>query len=470
MTYDAVVVGAGPNGLAAAVTIARAGRSVLVVEAADRVGGGATSAELTLPGVTHDVCSAVHPLAATSPFLRALPLADHGLTWVSPDIDLAHPLDDGTAACLSRSLDHTARSLGDDGERWRRLVEPIITRWRDISDGALAPLIPTHHPLAMARFGLAGALPATVVGKRFAAGRGDALLAGLAAHSCVSLSHPFTAGLGLLLGVAGHVDGWPVARGGSQAIADALVSYLAELGGEVKTGLMVSSLSQLPDARVVLFDLGPSTAVSLLGARVAPRVRRGIDRFRYGAGVCKVDYALSEPVPWTAAEARRAGTLHLGGSMREIAASEQGISHGRASSRPFVLVSQPTVCDPTRAPEGVHTLWAYCHVPAGSALDATAEIEAQITRFAPGFRDVVIARSVRTTADLEASNANLVGGDIAGGALDGLQLVARPRLTLQPYRLGEGAYLCSASTPPGAGVHGMCGHHAANAALRNELH
>ena len=271
MTYDAVVVGAGPNGLAAAVTIARAGRSVLVVEAADRVGGGATSAELTLPGVTHDVCSAVHPLAATSPFLRALPLADHGLTWVSPDIDLAHPLDDGTAACLSRSLDHTARSLGDDGERWRRLVEPIITRWRDISDGALAPLLPTRHPLAMARFGMAGALPATVVGKRFPAGRGDALLAGLAAHSCVSLNHPFTAGLGLVLGVAGHVDGWPVARGGSQAIADALVSYLTELGGEVKTGVLVTSLSQLPDAprRAVRSRASRRGRCSVRGSRLA---------------------------------------------------------------------------------------------------------------------------------------------------------------------------------------------------------
>ncbi len=316
------------------------------------------------------------------------------------------------------------------------------------AEGALAPLIPTRHPLAMARFGLVGALPATVVGKRFAGGRGDALLAGLAAHSCISLSRPFTTGLGLVLGVAGHVDGWPVARGGSQAIADALVSYLTELGGEVKTGEMVTSLSQLPDARVVLFDLGPRAAVSLLGPRVAPRVRRSIGRFRYGAGICKVDYALSAPVPWTASEARRAGTLHLGGSMRDIAASEHDVAHGHASSKPFVLVSQPTVCDPTRAPEGVHTLWAYCHVPAGSALDATAEIEAQISRFAPGFRDVVIARSVRTTADLEASNPNLVGGDIAGGALDGLQLLARPRLTLQPYRLADGAYLCSASTPP----------------------
>src|SRR5262245_9923782 len=467
MSYDAVVVGAGPNGLAAAITIAQAGRSVLVVEATDSVGGGAKSAELTVPGVVHDVCSAVHPLAATSPFLRSLPLADHGLTWAFPEIDLAHPLDDGSALCLSRSLDDTSRSLGVDGDRWRSLVEPIITRWRDVADGILAPVIPPRHPLAMARFGLVGVWPATVVGGRFAGGRGDALLAGLAAHSCISLSHPLTTALGLTLGVAGHVDGWPVARGGSQSIADALASYLTALGGEIKTGQRVTSLSQLPEARVQLFDLGPEAAVDLLGPRVAPRVRRSIGRFRYGAGVCKVDYALSAPVPWTALDARRAGTLHLGGSMGEIASSEHDVTGGRAASRPFVLVSQPTVCDSTRAPKGVHTLWAYCHVPAGSALDATAAIEAQIERFAPGFRDIVTARSVRTTADLQASNPNLVGGDIAGGALDRLQLLARPRFTLQPYRLADDAYLCSASTPPGAGVHGMCGHHAANAALRN---
>jgi len=469
MRYDAVVVGAGPNGLAAAVTLARAGRSVLVVEASDRPGGGATSAELTLPGVIHDVCSAVHPLAATSPFLRSLPLAEHGLEWAYPEIDLAHPLDDGTAALLSRSLDHTAASLGTDGDAWRSLVEPNISRWRDLADGLLAPVMPPRHALAMARFAVAGALPATLVGKRFPAGRGDALLAGLAAHSCIPLSHPFTTGLALVLAVAGHVDGWPVARGGSQAIADALTSYLQDLGGELKTGELVTSLAQLPDARVTLFDLGPRAAVELLGPRAAPRATRSARRFRYGAGVCKVDYALSEPVPWTAPDARRAGTLHLGGSMADIASAELDVSRGQRAKRPFVLVSQPTVCDPTRAPAGVHTLWAYCHVPARSALDATEAIDAQIERFAPGFRDVVIARSVRTTRDLEASNPNLVGGDIAGGALDHLQLLARPRLTLQPYRLGAGAYLCSASTPPGAGVHGMCGHHAANAALRREL-
>ncbi len=377
-------------------------------------------------------CSAVHPLAATSPFLRSLPLADHGLSWSYPEIDLAHPLDDGTAACLSRSLDHTARSLGDDGDRWRALVEPIITRWRDLSDGVLAPAIPPRHPLAMARFGLVGALPATTIGKRFHAGRGDALLAGLSAHSCISLSHPFTAALGLVLGVAGHVDGWPVARGGSQTIADALASYLTALGGEIKTGQKVTSLSQLPESRVVLFDLGPRAAVELLGSRVAPRVRRSIDRFRYGAGICKVDYALSEPVPWTAPEARRAGTLHLGGAMRDIAAAEHEVASSHATDKPFVLVSQPTVCDPTRAPKGVHTLWAYCHVPAASGLDATGAIEAQIERFAPGFRDVVTARSLRTTADLEASNPNLVGGDIAGGALDRLQLLARPASRSSP--------------------------------------
>jgi phytoene dehydrogenase-like protein len=295
------------------------------------------------------------------------------------------------------------------------------------------------------------------------------LLAGLAAHSCIRLDHPLTAGLGLVLGVAGHVDGWPVARGGTQTISDALVSYLKSLGGELETGHRVTAVDQLPAARVHLLDLGPQAAVALLGGRANPAIARRARRFRYGAGVCKVDYALSAPVPWTAPDARRAGTLHLGGSMAEIAESERTVIGGRAADRPYVLVSQPTVCDPTRAPAGIHTLWAYSHVPAASGLDASAAIEGQIERFAPGFRDIVIARSVRTTADLEASNPNLVGGDIAGGALDGLQLLARPRITLQPYRLGDGAYLCSASTPPGAGVHGMCGHHAARAALRHEL-
>jgi phytoene dehydrogenase-like protein len=469
MTYDAVVVGGGPNGLAAAVTIAEAGRSVLVIEANERPGGGATSAELTIPGVVHDVCAAVHPLTATSPYLRSLPLGQHGLDWAHPEIDLAHPLDDGTAVLLSRSLDHTAASLGSDGDVWRGLVEPLITRWRAITDGLLAPLIPPRHPLAMALFALTGVRSAEAIGHRFPAGRGAALLAGIAAHSCVRLDHPLTAGLGLMLGVAGHVDGWPVARGGTQAISDALVSYLKSLGGEVKTSHRVTAVDQLPHARVYLLDLGPQAAVALLGARANPAIARRARRFRYGAGVCKVDYALSEPVPWTAPEARRAGTLHLGGSLAEIAQSERTVVGGRAATRPFVLVSQPTVCDPTRAPAGIHTLWAYSHVPAASALDASAAIEDQIERFAPGFRDSVIARSVRTTADLEASNPNLVGGDIAGGALDGMQLIARPRITLQPYRLGAGAYLCSASTPPGAGVHGMCGHHAARAALRHEL-
>ncbi len=375
MIYDAVVVGAGPNGLTAAVTIAEAGRSVLVVEANERAGGGATSAELTIPGVVHDVCSAVHPLSATSPFLRSLPLDEHGLEWAYPEIDLAHPLDDGTAVLLSRSLDHTATSLGADGDAWRGLVEPLITRWRAITDGVLAPLVPPRHPLAMARFALPGARSAEAVGQRFSAGRGAALLAGLAAHSCVRLDHPFTAGLGLMLGVAGHVDGWPVAQGGSQAISDALVSYLRSLGGELKTGHRVTSLDQLPDARVYLFDLGPRAAIDLLGARANPVIARRARRFRYGAGVCKVDYALSAPVPWTATEARRAGTLHLGGSMAEIADSEKTVTSGRAAARPFVLVAQPTVCDPTRAPAGVHTLWAYSHVPAASALDASAAIE-----------------------------------------------------------------------------------------------
>ena len=471
MTYDAVVVGAGPNGLAAAVTIAEAGRSVLVVEANERAGGGATSAELTIPGVVHDVCSAVHPLTATSPFLRSLPL-DRARARVGriPRSTSRIRSTTGPRVLLSRSLDHTAASLGADGDAWRELVEPLITRWRAITDGVARTAASRRVIRWRWRASPSPAPgPRKSVGKRFAAGRGAALLAGLAAHSCIRLDHPFTAGLGLVLGVAGHVDGWPVARGGTQAISDALVSYLKSLGGELKTGHRVTALDQLPDARVYLLDLGPQAAVALLGARANPAIARRARRFRYGAGVCKVDYALSAPVPWTApkpaAPARCTSAARWPRSPRASGRS----SAVEPRTRPFVLVSQPTVCDPTRAPAGIHTLWAYSHVPAGSALDASAAIEEQIERFAPGFRDVVIARSVRTTADLEASNPNLVGGDIAGGALDGLQLLARPRLTLQPYRLGDGAYLCSASTPPGAGVHGMCGHHAARAALRHEL-
>ncbi len=467
---DAVVVGAGPNGLAAAVTLAAAGRSVVVYEAAATPGGGCRSAELTLPGFVHDVCASVHPLGAASPFLRSLPLADHGLEWAHPEIPLAHPLDDGSAAVLHRSLDATAAGLGADGAAWRRLVGPLLQRWEPLLDGLLGPLLPPRAPFAMARF-LPGARSARAVAEhRFEGEAARALLAGCAAHACLPLSHPFTAGLGLVLAVTGHAVGWPVARGGSQRIIDALVAHLATLGGEVVCGHEVRSLDDLPPARATLFDLTPRQLARIAGDRMPARARRRLERYRYGPGVFKLDYALSGPVPWTAGACRRAATIHLGGTLAEIGHAEAEVTAGRHPERPYVLAAQQVVADPSRAPAGHHTLWAYCHVPNGSTVDMTEPVERQLDRFAPGWRDLVLARRATTPADLEAYNANDVGGDIAGGGLDGLQAVVRPAPRLDPYRTAlAGVYLCSSSTPPGAGVHGRCGWFAARAALRHEL-
>jgi phytoene dehydrogenase-like protein len=466
---DAVVVGAGPNGLAAAIELAHAGLSVRVIEAADTVGGGARSAELTLPGFVHDVCSAIHPLGIASPFFRTLPLADHGLEWIEPPVALAHPFDDGTAALLERSQEAAMPTLGDDDERWRRLFMPLVRDSASLLDEILAPLHVPAHPLTLARFGLRGLLPGTTVARRsFRGARARGLFAGLAAHSMLPLERPPSAAFGLMLGLLGHAAGWPFPRGGSQGLADALASYLRSLGGEIETGRRVESLAELGETRPVLLDVTPRGLLELAGDRLPDRYRRRLERYRYGPGVFKLDWALDGPIPWRAEECSRAATVHLGATLEEIAASEAAPAQNRIAERPYVLLAQQSLFDPTRAPDGRHTAWAYCHVPNGSGVDMTERIESQVERFAPGFRERILARSALGPAELERSNPNYVGGDINGGLADLRQLFTRPVARWSPYSTPlPGVFLCSASTPPGGGVHGMCGYHAARAALRN---
>lgn len=470
--HDAVVVGAGPNGLAAAVALAREGCSVLVLEAAATVGGGTRSAELTLPGFVHDVCSAIHPLAASSPFLRTLPLADHGLEWVHPEAPFAHPMPGRPAVVVERSLDATAAALGEDGPAWQKLFRPYVQGWDALCASILGPILraPTH-PLRLARFGLDAAWPAALLARsRFSRPGTRGTFAGLAGHALLDLARPLTASYGLTLGASAHAVGWPAARGGSQRIADALAGHLRSLGGEIVTGTRVGTVADLPAHRVALFDVTPRQLLAMAGEQVNTAYRRRLARYRYGPGSFKIDYALDGPVPWADPACHRAGTVHLGGSLDEIAHAERQVSRGHHADRPYVLCAQPSVFDPSRAPAGRHTFWAYCHVPHGSTTDATAAIEAQIERFAPGFAERVLARHVMGTAELEAYNPNYIGGDIAGGSHGGLQMVARPTLGLDPYAVPTGGrrhwFLCSSSTPPGAGVHGMCGAWAARSALR----
>lgn len=464
-SYDAVVIGSGPNGLAAAITLLRAGRSVLVVEANETPGGGARSAELTLPGFVHDVCSAVHPLAANSPFFRTLPLEQHSLEWIHPPAPLAHPLDDGTAVILERSIEATSETLGADEDAYRKLMSPLVRDWPRLEPALLAPLKLPRHPLTLARFGWRALRSAKgLAGSLFKDERARALFAGLAAHSMLPLENTATAAFGLVLGITGHAVGWPAPRGGSQKITDALVAYFKSLGGEVVVGRRVESVDEFPQARVVLCDLTPRGLLRVAGHRLPASYRRRLGRYRYGPGAFKLDWALDGPVPWRAKECLRAGTVHLGGTLDEIAASERAAWKGEHAEKPFVLLAQPSLFDPTRAPEGKHTVWAYCHVPNGSDVDMTERIEKQIERFAPGFRDRVLARSVMPPSELERRNANLVGGDINGGAQDIRQLFVRPTLRLYSTP-DKRLYICSSSTPPGGGVHGMCGYHAARAAL-----
>jgi len=466
------VVGAGPNGLAAAVEIARAGRSVLVLERAATVGGGTRSAELTLPGYVHDVCSAIHPLMVASPFMRRLPLAEHGLDLIHPDLPLAHPLDDGTAVALERSVEATAASIGgDDGGAYMSLMGPLVRDADRLVSDLLGGVAPPRHPIALARFGRHALRSAVgLAGSTFRDERAAALFAGCAGHSMLALDRLASASFGLVLGMLGHAVGWPMARGGSQAIADALASHLRSLGGEIRTSSPVESMADLPPARAVLLDLSPRQVVRLAGHRLPGRYRRALGRYRYGPGVFKLDWALDGPIPWTAPDARRAGTLHLGGTLTEVAAAEAAVAGGREPERPFVLLAQQTPADPSRAPAGKHTAWAYCHVPNGSEADMTKRIECQVERFAPGFRDLVLARSAMGPADVEAHNPNYVGGDINGGIQDLRQLFTRPVARVVPYATpARDIYICSSSTPPGGAVHGMCGHLAARAALRRSL-
>lgn len=466
--YDAIVVGSGPNGLAAAIRLAQAGLSVLVAEANATPGGGIRTAELTLPGFRHDVCSAIHPLALASPFFRRLPLEQFGLEWIQPEIPIAHPLDDGSAVALHRSLEATAAGLGSDGPAWRRLFAPMVEAWPVLSEAFLGSLLRVpRHPLILARFGLHALPSAAGLARRwFRQPRAKALFAGLAAHSFLRLEQAPSAAFGLVLGMAAHAVGWPLPRGGSQSLASALAAYFQSLGGELVTGFRVESLSALPPARAVLLDVTPRQLLALAGAKLPPAYGRELAKFRYGPGVFKMDCALDGPVPWTAPECGRAGTVHLGGAWEEIAVSENQVARGEAPERPFVLVTQPSLFDPSRAPAGRHTLWAYCHVPHNSSLDMSGRIERQIERFAPGFGRRILARHAMTCQDFERYNPNLVGGDINGGLANLRQLISRPVLKWRPYRVPlPGIYLCSASTPPGGGVHGMCGFHAAETAL-----
>ena len=466
--YDAIVVGSGPNGLAAAITLRQEGLSVLVIEGKDSVGGGLRSAELTLPGFVHDVCSAIHPLAIGSPFFNTLPLDAHGLSYVFPDLAAAHPFDDGNVAVLDRSIDETARLLGADEQVYLDLFKPLVRDWPDIAPDVLGPLHFPKHPVAMAKFGLNALTSAGYLAKRFKTREAKGLWAGMAAHSIQPLSNLTTSAIGLVLMTAAHLKGWPIPVGGSKEIANALASYFISLGGQIEIGHFVKSLEELPSSKTVLFDVTPKQLLQIAGHKFSALYKWQLEKYRYGMGVFKVDWALDGPIPFTAEQARKAGTVHLGNTIEEITLSEQLSWQGKHAEKPFVLLAQQSLFDDTRAPEGKHTAWAYCHVPNGSVKDMTNEIEAQVERFAPGFRDLILAKHAMNTAEVESYNPNYIGGDINGGVIDLGQIFTRPALRSSPYRTSaKGLYICSSSTPPGGGVHGMCGYHAAKQALKD---
>lgn len=464
----ACVIGAGPNGLAAAIALAQAGLQVEIFEAEPQPGGAARTLDLTLPGFHHDFGSAVHPMAAGSPFFQTLPLGDHGLEWIHSPAPLAHPLDDGTAVMLERSFDAAQATLGEDGVAWRSIMQPLASRWNDLAEDILRPpLSMPHHPVLLAKFAQDALASVRFVARRhFRNERARALFAGLGAHSFLSLDAAASASFGLVLSAAAHAIGWPIPRGGSQSITNALCHYLETLDGVIHTSSRIEGLEQLPPCELTLCDLTPRQLISIAGEKLSASYRNRLLRYRYGPGIFKVDYALSSAIPWKAAECLRAATVHVGGSMDEIAASEAAVAQGKAADQPFIIVVQPTLFDPTRAPEGKHIAWAYCHVPNGWREDCMSAIEDQIERFAPGFRDCVLARRVFTPTGLEGMDANLVGGDISGGAMDLRQLIFRPTGLLYQTSASD-LYLCSSSTPPGGGVHGMCGYNAAQTALRH---
>jgi phytoene dehydrogenase-like protein len=466
--YTANVIGAGPNGLAAAIELARAGWSVTLYEAADTIGGGLRTAELTLPGFKHDVCSAIHPLSLSSPFFVEMPFYKYGVEWIHPEISVAHPFDDGAAAELWRSFEKTANALGVDGKAWERLMQPFVQRWHSLMHDILAPLRIPRNPFLLAWFGLNGLQSAQgLAQRRFDTIRARSLFAGIAAHAMLPLEKMLSASFGIVLAASAHAVGWPLPRGGSQAIANAMAAYLQDLGGKIVTNHKVENIDELPQATATLFDLTPRQIIPIAGHRLPDRYVRALQRYRYGGGVFKVDWALSEPVPWKAEACRKAGTVHIGGTIDEIATSERMMWNDQLCYKPYILVAQQSLFDSTRAPEGQHTLWTYCHVPANSEVDMTEHITNQIERFAPGFRDIVLAKHTMNTKQVEAYNANYIGGDINGGLQDIRQLFTRPTVRIDPYSTpAQDIFICSSSTPPGGGVHGMCGYHAAQSVLR----
>ncbi|OQP42847.1 FAD-dependent oxidoreductase [Niastella yeongjuensis] len=467
-TYDAIVVGSGPNGLAAAITLQQAGVSVLLLEGKETVGGGLRTAEITLPGYLHDICSAIHPMAVASPFMSKLPLHEHGLEFIYPDVAAAHPFDDGTAAVLKKSIDETARLLGEDAGAYTKLIKPLTKIWPEIAPDVLGPFHFPKHPLAMAQFGLQALTSANYLSRKFHTAKAKGLWAGMAAHSIQPLTNAATSAIGLVLMTAGHLKGWPVPKGGSVSIANALASYFVSIGGKIETNSYIRSIDQLPASDAVLFDVTPKQLLQIAGDRFSPTYTKQLQRYRYGMGVFKIDWALQEPIPFTAPECRNAGTVHIGNTIEEIVEGERLTAAGIHPEKPFVLLAQPSVFDATRAPAGKHTAWAYCHVPNGSTIDMTSAIENQVERFAPGFKDLIIGRHTYNTLEMEAYNPNYIGGDINGGIIDLRQLYTRPAMRWSPYTTpAKGIYICSSSTPPGGGVHGMCGYHAARRTLHD---
>jgi phytoene dehydrogenase-like protein len=466
--YDAVVVGSGPNGLAAAILLQQNGLSVLLIEGKETIGGGMRSAELTLPGFLHDICSAIHPLAVASPFFEILPLGEHGLQYIYPEIAAAHPFDDGNAAILNHSVSETAAAFGIDRQAYIDLMQPVVNAWPSIAPDVLGPLHFPKHPLAMARFGMKALRSAISVADRFKTEQAKGLFGGMAAHGMQPLSNLSSAAAALVLLSAGHLKGWPLPKGGTQQIANALASYFVSLGGKIETNTYIQSLDQLPSSNAVLFDVTPKQLLRIAGHRFSTIYKWQLERYRYGMGVFKMDWALDGPIPFTNDNCRRAGTVHIGNTVSEIAASEQLTWDGGHPEKPFVLLAQQSLFDSSRAPAGKHTAWAYCHLPNGSKVDMAEAIEKQVERFAPGFRERILAKHVMNSTQIEEYNPNYIGGDINGGAFDLGQLFTRPALRWSPYRTSaKGLYICSSSTPPGGGVHGMCGYNAAKRALRD---
>jgi phytoene dehydrogenase-like protein len=465
---ETIVVGSGPNGLAAAITLAQAGRKVRVLEGQDKIGGGLRSSDnLTLPGFIHDPCSAIHPLGVASPFFRRLPLKELGLRWVFPPYAAAHPLDDGTAVLIGGRVKTTAAQFGRDAAAYGLLMGPVVEHWQVLLDEFLGPLRIPRHPVTIARFGAFGLMPATILARLlFRAERTRAVFAGMAAHSIMPLERPATSAFGMMLAMVAHAIGWPMAEGGSQQIATALAAQLRKLGGEIEVGHKVQSIEELGSEPNVLFDVTPRQLLKIAGNRLPGDYRQGLAKYRYGAGVFKIDYALDGPIPWRAKECLRAGTVHIGGTLEDIAASEAAVGRGETAERPFLILAQQSLFDPTRAPDRKQTVWTYCHTPNGSKEDMTDRIEAQIERFAPGFRNRILARATRNAVEMERYNPNYIGGDINGGVQDLGQLFTRPVASLDPYATPtKGLYLCSSATPPGGGVHGMCGYFAAQSVL-----